>query len=352
MTPTTTRAFLATTALVASLALSSGASAQAGDRMITPELVPMAELSVPATNASANLSLGLQLDRANGQYRPGETLSMALTSATDGHVLVLNTDASGQTTVIYPNLHDRDGAIRAGQQLNLPGANANWLLRVHPPYGPNLITVIAMDRPIDLLANVPTTAAGPFRSVGIGSSDLARHLAVEMAQAGSGRFTTAQAHFSVTGQSGAVQPVVSVATPSTGFGLQLHADQAAYRIGSQMSLQLTAERDCALTVVNVSESRGEATVLYPNQAVPEVKLRAGETIRLPSAGSNVQLLVTGPAGPQTLYARCEADGRASLAQYQGMPQRGVYPVLTLPQWQQISQRPTVAQVKYSYTVLP
>lgn len=358
MTPRFSRSLFVTTALAGFLALAHGAFAEDGGRSITPELMQMAQLSGLVPTASANLQPGLQLDRADGQYRPGDTLSMRLTSASDGHVLVLNTDARGQTTVIYPNLHDRDGTIRAGQPLQLPGAGAPWLLRVQPPYGPNLITVITMDRPVDLLAGLPTTASGPFRTVGVGSGDLARHLAVEMAaQSGEGRFATAQAQFSVVGQQpgghvGAVLPVSGAVMPVVDFGLRLQTDQPSWRIGEAMSLTVSASRDCALTLITVSEPHGEATVLYPNQAIPEVRLRAGETLRLPAPGSNVQLLVTGPAGPQTLHARCEADGRASLSRFQGVLQRGVYPVLTLAQWHQVAQRPAVAQVRLAYTVRP
>ena len=379
MIPQIARSLLATTATLAVLA--GAALADDADRVITPEMVPMADLTAPAPGVApagtssetgvgvqAGMALNLQLDRADGRYRPGETLSMRLSSPRDAHLLVLNTNARGQTTVIYPNRMAPDARIRAGQPLVLPPFGADWLLRVNPPAGPNLITVIATDRPFDLLAGLPSTAEGPFRSIGVGADQLARHLSVEMAtQSDQGGFVTAQARFTVTGaqaglqpvplqpvQPGAVQPMPVQPQPvqPVDFGLRLQADRLAWRIGESLSVTVSASRDCALTLINVSEPGGAATVLYPNQLVPELRLRAGETIRLPAPGSNLQLQVVGPAGPQSLYARCEADGRATLGQYQGMPLRGVHPVLSLPQWQQISQRPAVATARLGYTVLP
>lgn len=326
--------------LACALAFPSGALAQSDPRNLTPEMIPMAEIQAP----DSALEVDAWINRADGLYVPGETVALALRSTEDAWLTVLATDAYGQTTVVFPNALHRDGFIPANNLLSVPGAGANWQLTVSPPFGANMITVIASSVEVDLLSGLSVAAAGPFRSIDGDAQGLARHLGVEMTAKPEARWSSTRIDFAVVESRGepAAQP----------FALGLETDSDTYRIGDAVNLRVSAERECSLTVVNINEARNEAVVLYPNQAVPEVRLPAGETIRLPGADASVQLQALGPAGPQTMIARCEADGTQSVAQFSGTATRGVYPVLTLGEWNQIAVRPSVAETSISYSVRP
>ena len=331
------RTWLLSTALV--VAFAAQAAAEADPRSLTPEMLPMAEVEAPASE----LSIEALINRTDGLYMPGETVSMTLRSSEDAWLTVLATDAQGQSTVIFPNNLHRDGFIPANSLLPVPGPGANWQLTVSPPFGANMLTVIAASSEVDPLGGLAVVAAGPFRSIESDASDLARHLAVEMTNKPEAQWSSARIDFAVVESRGEA--------PANPFELTLSTDRENYRIGEKVSLRLTSERECALTVVNVNEAANEAVILYPNSIVEEIRLPAGETVRLPGADASVELLALGPAGKQTLTARCSADGMQSLPQFAATDTRGVYPVVSLSDWNALTRPASVAEVSVTYNVL-
>lgn len=324
--------------LAYALALASGAVAEADPRSLTPEMTPMAEVEAP----ESALAIDAWINRADGLYLPGETVSLALRTTEDAWLTVLATDAQGRSTVVFPNALHPSGFVSANSLAQVPAPGANWQLTVNPPFGANMLTVIAASTEVDLLSGLTVAAAGPFRSIDSDADNLARHLSVEMTTKPEARWSTTRIDFAVVPSRGAVQP----------FELTLETSQPGYRIGEAVSLRLQAERECSLVLVNVNEAQGEAVVIYPNQVIPELRLPAGEAVRLPGADASVQLEALGPAGPQTMIARCEADGSQTLAQFSGSTTRGVYPVLTLGEWSQIATPPSVSEARVSFIVLP
>ena len=334
------KTLLMSASLACVLAFASNGLAQSDPRSLTPEMIPMAEVHVP----DSALEISAWINRADGLYTPGEAVALTLRSTEDAWITVLATDARGRTTVVFPNMLHRDGFIAANSMLSVPGPGADWQLTVNPPFGANMITVIAATAEVDLLGGLAVVAAGPFRSIDSGAADLARHLSVEMTAKPDAHWSSARIDFAVVESRDAMgaQP----------FALSLETDRDSYAIGEAVTLRLTAERECALTVVNVNHALNEAVVLYPNMAIQEVRLPAGETVRLPGADASLQLLALGPVGPQTLTARCEADGAQSVAQFSANPARGIYPVLTLNEWTLFADRPTVAEASVTFTVRP
>lgn len=329
---------LVSAGLAYAIALSSGAVAEVDPRSLTPEMTPMAEVEAP----ESTLAIDAWINRADGLYMPGETVSLTLRATEDAWLTVLATDAQGRSTVVFPNTLHTNSFVSANSLMNVPGPDANWQLTVNPPFGANMLTVIATSTEVDLLSGLTVAAVGPFRSIDDDAENLARHLSVEMAAKPEARWSSTRIDFAVVPSRGEAQP----------FALTLETSQPSYRIGEAVNLRLQSEQECSLVLVNVNEAQNEAVVIYPNQVVPDLRLPAGETVRLPGPDASVQLQALGPAGPQTMIARCEADGSQTLAQFSAATSRGVYPVLTLDEWSQITTPPSVSEVRVAYSVLP
>ena len=82
--------------------------------------------------------------------RIGEALKVRVTSSVDGRLVVFNRNEAGRTTQIFPNDFSRtsDGGLResisAGETIEIPGTNDNFVLRATAPAGLNeVIALIA-----------------------------------------------------------------------------------------------------------------------------------------------------------------------------------------------------------------
>jgi len=323
---------------------------QPSARQLTVQQAPIAGLQPP----TSNVQIDVWSNRADGQYLPGEHLKLYIRPSTDVQIAILNVNALGATTVLFPNAFSPDNRLRANTVYTIPG-DSNYQLKVGEPFGTNLIKVVASTRsnPLDVTG---FRQDGAFAQYDGSTQQLGRSVQLVMEQQSSQTdWAVADLSFDV------VRQRADAGQPTTGFGLQLRLDQPTYRVGERLGMMVRAERDCTLTLVNVGMQQHQATVLYPNQAVPQIRLRAGHETRLPGANSPVQLAVLGPAGTQTLMAMCNADDTpllADLSMYAAHPdpQRSVHPVLTHDQWSGLQgsaqQRPQTAQTSVSYQVMP
>ena len=116
------------------------------------------------TSSGNDLRLTTLLDRAEGTYRPGETVALTVETTEDAYIWVFDTGTSGRVHQLFPNEYAADNFVRAGQSLTLPGAQDDYQFVVSQPAGVELLTVIASpnDKPLtqDLIDR--ETNAGPF----------------------------------------------------------------------------------------------------------------------------------------------------------------------------------------------
>ena len=300
---------------IAALALAAGAVA--GDEALSKAQRTLSAVAVP----SSDLAVEVWIDRPSGRYGQGEALGLYVRPNADAYVTVFNTNASGDTTVVFPNQYQSRNRVGANQVLQVPGPGMTWKLQVGPPFGANLIKVLATKRPVALLAAAEFVQTDAFRTFRGDPEKLARQLNVVAAQAPDAGWANAELTFvsapaAGTGPAVTVLPAVPQQTASgipaldallakeSGFGLQLALHRREYAVGEALTLTAVAERDCALTLLSIDAS-GESTVLVPNRLEKRPELKAGTVRFMPGAGSAVEYRVSG-AGRQALVGLCAA----------------------------------------------
>jgi len=74
---------------------------------------------------------------------------------------------------------------------------------------------------------------------------------------------------------------------------------ATYAVGEAVRLAIKTNEDAYVTVLNIGAS-GKVTQLFPNAAQTDNKVKAGETVEIPSSASGAQIRVAGPVGGELI----------------------------------------------------
>jgi hypothetical protein len=74
---------------------------------------------------------------------------------------------------------------------------------------------------------------------------------------------------------------------------------ATYAVGESVRLGVKVSEDAFVTVVNIGAS-GRVTQLFPNAYQPDNRVRAGETLEIPSPGSGAKITVGGQTGAELI----------------------------------------------------
>lgn len=155
-------------AVLAAVALAGPALAADPFKDLSIEQRAMVEQVAPApaatTSSENSLSLTTLLDRAEGTYRPGDTVALTVKSTEDAYIWVFDTGTSGRVHQLFPNEYAGDNFVRAGQSLTLPSAKDDYQFVVSQPAGVELLTVIASpnNKPLTQDFIDRETNAGPF----------------------------------------------------------------------------------------------------------------------------------------------------------------------------------------------
>lgn len=81
-------------------------------------------------------------------------------------------------------------------------------------------------------------------------------------------------------------------------------DKQIYRMGEPVTVRVTAQQSCYLTLVNIPV-RGTARVLFPNQAMQNNLVQANQPIVLPGAATGLAAIqASAPGGVENLVAVC------------------------------------------------
>jgi hypothetical protein len=157
----------------------------------------------------ADNSAGVSLDMLPGTELPvGTQISFRVTAKKPGYLILVDVDAAGKVSQIYPNasslLRPRGmdevlNRIKPGQRVTIPQAGnpfAGFIFVASPPTGVAMIVAILSDRPVQLLdlPDVPTPLAGRADALKY-LTDVARTLRVASAEGG-GRFSQPNWSFS------------------------------------------------------------------------------------------------------------------------------------------------------------
>lgn len=350
-----------------------GWAAEGGEaRQITVQQAPLLNLTAPAST----LGVDVWTNRADGTYAIEEDLILFVRTSYDASVTILNVDAAGRTTILFPNRFAPDNRLRGNQVYQVPGANAKFKFNVGGPAGVNLIKVIATAEKAPILKGRAVEQSGPFETLKDSSEELARQIQVVMTKQPGAVWATADRPIRVVARQAAAQPpqvlppqapvvppsvvvppaVVALpvvgnnpppAVPPSGsppavagpgllglngtpsaFGLELRTAKASYRVGEELALTVTPERNCKLTLLSV-DAQNNATVLYPNRLEKEVSLLAGRTSFLPGTDAKMKLSLMGQPGQQTVVAVCgeEWSLAGSISNLLKSDDRSVYPTV-------------------------
>lgn len=89
--------------------------------------------------------------------------------------------------------------------------------------------------------------------------------------------------------------------------LGLWSDSPRHKSGDLITFHVTTSASCHLTLVSV-DTKGQATVLFPNEFEPDNAIRPGAVVRIPSDNAPYQLRVSSP-GVESAIALCNATAR-------------------------------------------
>ena len=133
---------------------------------------------IPSTPTTASAPAGApkmstKLNRADGNYRPGESVTLTVETDRDSYIWVFDTGTSGRVHQLFPNRYAKDNFVRAGKPMILPAADAKYQFVASEPVGPELLTVIASPNKASLTDDLidRKTGAGAFLALqGTGAS--------------------------------------------------------------------------------------------------------------------------------------------------------------------------------------
>ena len=101
--------------------------------------------SVGKISAAVKESFRLQVNAAGGRrdLAQGERLVLLIQPERDCHIAILDHLCDGSTVLLFPNAYCRDTFTRAGTQRPIPDPAMRFTLDVEPPFGADIVQVIA-----------------------------------------------------------------------------------------------------------------------------------------------------------------------------------------------------------------
>jgi uncharacterized protein DUF4384 len=302
--------------LIAFAALAAGAlpaSAETVESMardLLPAQKPLYELG--GLSPEASVEVEAWVDRPEHAYAVGQQLKVFVRPRQTSYITVLNVGTSGRVAVIFPNFHQRDMQVRAGQTIGIPANGASWKIDIVGPPGIEVIKVIASQQPLrlpEILKLISTTPEQPILSLGRSGEEVARDLVSQIdsaagAAAQPGGVKSLLVRVVQRGTSSAF-PAPAPTQLGGSFGLTLRPEKAVYRIGEPVRVAVGVERDCRLTLVGVGTG-GQAIRLFPNRFQQDDAVRAGQTVVIPPPNAAFEVRAQGPAGVEGLLATCRS----------------------------------------------
>ena len=152
----------------------------ARDLTVEQTAVHSVQAPPPAATAPGRLSVTAWVDHADDTYAVGEKVRLFVKPSKDAYVTVINVGPSGQTTMLFPNAHQKDNKIPGNQAVEIPSAASGAIFKVAAPVGRELIKVVASTSPVPLFPAVKMRSAGPFATLDADARSVARDLQVTM----------------------------------------------------------------------------------------------------------------------------------------------------------------------------
>ncbi len=87
----------------------------------------------------------------NANYKVGETITIYFKISQDAYVYIWDINANGEVRLILPNGYRQDNFFRANIVYSIPSPTDKYTLRIAPPYGREVIHVLASKTPVNIL---------------------------------------------------------------------------------------------------------------------------------------------------------------------------------------------------------
>ena len=114
----------------------------------------------------------------------------------------------------------------------------------------------------------------------------------------------------------AAAPAAAPAGPGEPLQVKVWTEKTGYAIGEKFRVQVQANQDCYLTVIDLGTS-GAASVIFPNHYAPGNAVKAGLTYTIPDPAAGFDFEVGGPAGREVLRAVASKEPAVDLAEVLG-----------------------------------
>lgn len=120
-----------------------------------------------AQNAESPFKVELDVDHPDRVYRGGDLMYVKVRSSRAGYLYLLHQSTSGKLVCLFPNRIQKENEIPADTEIVVPDPNAEFNLRVGPPYGKEvlkaIVTLVRLEPTEFGVASLTTSAATPLK---------------------------------------------------------------------------------------------------------------------------------------------------------------------------------------------
>lgn len=99
-------------------------------------------------NEKPGFAIRVSVDHPDRTYWDGQELKATVLTSKDAYVYLFYQSASGGVHCVFPNRVQQENFVRAGEEVQIPAADAEFRFRVTPPYGRELLKAVATLRKI------------------------------------------------------------------------------------------------------------------------------------------------------------------------------------------------------------
>ncbi len=85
------------------------------------------------------------------------------------------------------------------------------------------------------------------------------------------------------------------------FAIEVKVDQPVYQVGDYITVIVRANRECHLSLYNVS-TQGEVTQIFPNRFAQDGRIRAEQIYYIPAESDTFDFEIEGPPGTERVRA--------------------------------------------------
>lgn len=120
-----------------------------------------------AQNAESPFKVELDVDHPDRIYHGGDLMYVKVRSSKAGYLYLLHQSAGGKLVCLFPNRIQKENQIPADTEIVVPDPNAEFNLRVGPPYAKEvlkaIVTLVHLEPTEFGVASLTTTTATPLK---------------------------------------------------------------------------------------------------------------------------------------------------------------------------------------------